>query len=109
MRPNWWRSHRTTIVATGISTVGPLLQLTRTIPIVFPAASDPVAAGLVESLARPGGNVTGFLSFEYSLSGKWPELLRQVAPRVTRAAVLRDPVNPSAIGQFRFIQAVASS
>jgi hypothetical protein len=74
------------IVATGISTVGPLLQLTRTIPIVFPAASDPVAAGLVESLARPGGNVTGFLSFEYSLSGKWPELLRQVAPRETRGA-----------------------
>ena len=97
------------IVATGISTVGPLLQLTRTIPIVFPAASDPVAAGLVESLARPGGNVTGFLSFEYSLSGKWPELLRQVAPRVTRAAVLRDPVNPSAIAQFGVIQAVASS
>jgi putative ABC transport system substrate-binding protein len=97
------------IVATGISTVGPLLQLTRTIPIVFPAASDPVAAGLVESLARPGGNVTGFLSFEYSLSGKWPELLRQIAPRVTRAAVLRDPVNPSAIAQFGVIQAVASS
>jgi ABC-type uncharacterized transport system substrate-binding protein len=79
------------IVATGISTVGPLLQLTRTVPIVFPAASDPVAAGLVESLARPGGNVTGFLSFEYSLSGKWPELLKQIAPSVRRAAVLRDP------------------
>src|SRR5262245_47180111 len=73
------------IVATGISTMGPLLQLTRTVPVVFPAASDPVAAGLVESLARPGGNATGFLSFEYSLSGKWPELLRQVAPSVTRA------------------------
>src|SRR6516162_10746294 len=70
------------IVATGVSTVGPLLQLTRTVPVVFPAASDPVAAGLVESLARPGGNATGFLSFEYSLSGKWPELLRQVAPSV---------------------------
>jgi putative tryptophan/tyrosine transport system substrate-binding protein len=97
------------IVATGISTVGPLLQLTRTVPIVFPAASDPVAAGLVESLARPGGNVTGFLSFEYSLSGKWPELLRQVAPSVRRAAVLRDPANPSAIAQFGVIQAVASS
>src|SRR5262245_48974214 len=62
------------IVATGVSTVGPLLQLTRTVPVVFPAASDPVAAGLVESLARPRGNATGFLSFEYSLSGKWPEL-----------------------------------
>src|SRR5262249_40563159 len=97
------------IVATGISTVGPLLQLTRTVPIVFPAASDPVAAGLVESLARPGGNVTGFLSFEYSLRGKWPELLRQVAPSVRRAAVLRDPANPSAIAQFGVIQAVASS
>jgi putative ABC transport system substrate-binding protein len=97
------------IVATGISTVGPLLQLTRTVPIVFPAASDPVAAGLVESLARPGGNVTGFLSFEYSLSGKWPELLRQAAPSVKRAAVLRDPANPSAIAQFGVIQAVASS
>jgi putative ABC transport system substrate-binding protein len=97
------------IVATDISTVGPLLQLTRTVPIVFPAASDPVAAGLVESLARPGGNVTGFLSFEYSLSGKWPELLKQIAPSVRRAAVLRDPANPSAIAQFGVIQAVASS
>jgi putative ABC transport system substrate-binding protein len=97
------------IVATGISTVGPLLQLTRTVPIVFPAASDPVAAGLVESLARPGGNVTGFLSFEYSLSGKWPELLKQIAPSVRRAAVVRDPANPSAIAQFGVIQAVASS
>src|SRR5215468_10753485 len=97
------------IVATGISTVGPLLQLTRTVPIVFPAASDPVAAGLVENLARPGGNATGFLSFEYSLSGKWPELLRQVAPSVRRAAVLRDPANPSAIAQFGVIQAAASS
>jgi len=97
------------IVATGISTVGPLLQLTRTVPIVFPAASDPVAAGLVENLARPGGNATGFLSFEYSLSGKWPELLRQVAPSVTRAAVFRDATNPSAIAQFGVIQAVASS
>jgi putative tryptophan/tyrosine transport system substrate-binding protein len=97
------------IVATGISTVGPLLKLTRSVPIVFPVASDPVAAGLVESLARPGGNVTGFLWFEYSLSGKWPELLREAAPSVKRAAVLRDPANPSAIAQFGVIQAVASS
>jgi putative ABC transport system substrate-binding protein len=96
------------IVATGVSTVG-LLQLTRTVPVVFPAASDPVAAGLVESLARPGGNATGFLAFEYSLSGKWAELLRQVAPNVTRAAVLRDPAIPSGIGQFGVIQAVAPS
>src|SRR5262245_17968784 len=97
------------IVATGVSTVGPLFQLTRTVPVVFPAASDPVAAGLVESLARPRGNATGFLSFEYSLSGKWPELLRQVAPSVTRAAVVRDATNPSAIAQFGVIQAVAPS
>jgi putative ABC transport system substrate-binding protein len=97
------------ILATGVSTVGPLLQLTRTVPIVFPAVSDPVAAGLVDSLARPGGNATGFLAFEYSLSGKWPELLKQIAPSVTRAAVLRDPATPSGIGQFGIMQAVASS
>jgi putative tryptophan/tyrosine transport system substrate-binding protein len=96
------------IVATGVSTVGPLLQLTRTVPIVFPTAADPVAAGLVESLARPGGNVTGFLTFEYSLSTKWPELLKQVASNVMRAAVLRDPVTPSGTGQFGVIQTVAS-
>jgi ABC-type uncharacterized transport system substrate-binding protein len=97
------------IVATGVSTVGPLLQLTRTVPIVFPAVADPVAAGLVESLARPGGNATGFLTFEYSLSAKWPELLKQVASNVTRAAVLRDPATPSGTGQFGVIQTVASS
>jgi putative ABC transport system substrate-binding protein len=97
------------ILATGVSTVGPLLQLTRTVPVVFPAASDPVAAGLVDSLARPGGNATGFLAFEYSLSGKWPEVLKQIAPSVTRAAVLRDPAIASGIGQFGVIQAVASS
>ena len=97
------------ILATGVSTVGPLLQLTRTAPVVFPAASDPVAAGLVDSLARPGGNATGFLAFEYSLSGKWPEVLKQIAPSVTRAAVLRDPAIASGIGQFGVIQAVASS
>ena len=97
------------ILATGVSTVVPLLQLTRTVPIVFPAVSDPVAAGVVESLARPGGNATGFLAFEYSLSGKWPELLKQIAPTVRRAAVLREPTTPSGIGQFGIIQAVASS
>jgi putative tryptophan/tyrosine transport system substrate-binding protein len=97
------------IVATGNSTVGPLLQLTRTVPIVFPAAADPVAAGLVESLARPGGNATGFLTVEYSFSAKWPELLKQVASNVTRAAVVRDPGTPSGIGQFSVIQTVASS
>src|SRR5262245_60573245 len=97
------------ILAHGAVTVGPLLQATRTVPIVFPVAGDPVAAGLVDSLARPGGNATGFLSFEYSLSGKWPELLREVAPSVRRAAVIRDATNPSGIGQFGVIQAVAPS
>jgi putative ABC transport system substrate-binding protein len=97
------------IVATGVSTVGPLLQLTRTVPIVFPAVADPVAAGLVESLARPGGNATGFLTVEYSFSAKWPELLKEVASNVTRAAVVRDPGTPSGIGQFSVIQTVASS
>ena len=69
----------------------PVLQATRTVPIVFAIVTDPVGAGFVESLARPGGNATGFIQFEYSLSGKWLELLKQVAPGVTRAAVLRDP------------------
>src|SRR5262249_24781504 len=75
------------IVAHGASTVGAMLQATRTVPIVFPAAGDPVAAGFVDSLARPGGNATGFMSFEYSLGGKWLELLKDVAPAVRRAAV----------------------
>jgi len=82
------------ILAHGSSTVGPLLQVTRTVPIVFPTASDPVGAGLVDSLARPGGNATGFMSFEYSLAGKWLELLRQIAPGVMRAAIIRDPYHP---------------
>ena len=83
------------ILAHGGSTVGPLLQATRTVPIVFPIIVDPVGAGFVDSLARPGGNATGFMSNEYSLSGKWLELLKQIAPAVTRAAVLRDPANPA--------------
>ena len=97
------------ILANGSSVVGPLLQATRTIPIVFPAASDPVGAGFVDSLARPGGNVTGFTPFEYGLSGKWLELLKQIAPGVTRAAVLRDPAVPAGLGQFGAIQSVAPS
>ena len=97
------------ILAHGDSTVGAMLQATRTVPIVFPIVADPVGAGYVDSLARPGGNATGFLAFEYSLSGKWPELLKQIAPYVTRAAVLRDPANPSGTGQFGVIQAVAPS
>ena len=79
------------ILAPGAATVRPLLQATRTVPIVFPVVGDPVGAGFVDSLARPGGNATGFMIFEYSMSGKWLELLKEIAPRVTRAAVLRDP------------------
>jgi putative ABC transport system substrate-binding protein len=96
------------ILATG-ATVGPLLQATRDVPIVFTIISDPVGAGFVDSLARPGGNATGFITFEYSLSGKWLELLKQIAPHVTRAAVLRDSSGPSGIGQFGAIQTVAPS
>jgi len=97
------------ILAHGAATVGPLLEATRTVPIVFPVAADPVGAGFVDSLARPGGNATGFLVFEYSLSGKWLELLKEIAPGVTRAAVLRDPSTPTGIGRFGVIQAVAPS
>jgi putative tryptophan/tyrosine transport system substrate-binding protein len=89
--------------------VGPLLQATRTIPIVFTIVPDPVGAGFVESLSRPGGNATGFLMFEYSLCEKWLELLKEIAPGVTRAAVLRDSADPSGIGQFATIQSVAPS
>jgi putative ABC transport system substrate-binding protein len=96
------------ILASGNS-VGPLLQATRTVPIVFPNVVDPVGTGFVDSLARPGGNATGFISFEYSLSGKWLELLKQIAPGVTRVAVLRDSASPSGAGQFGVIQAVAPS
>jgi putative ABC transport system substrate-binding protein len=95
------------ILATGTSTVGPLLQATRTVPIVFPIVGDPVGAGFVESLARPGGNATGFMSREYSLSGKWLELLKQIAPGVTRVAVLRDAAVSGGPVQFGVIQAVA--
>jgi putative ABC transport system substrate-binding protein len=97
------------ILATGASTTGPLLQATRSVPIVFAAVADPVGAGFVDSLARPGGNATGFISFEYGLSAKWLELLKEIAPGVTRVAVLRDPAIPSGIGQFGVIQAAATS
>jgi len=97
------------ILAHGDSTVGPLLQVSRTVPIVFTVVSDPVGGGFVDSLARPAGNVTGFMNFEYSLAGKWLELLKQIAPGVTRVAVVRDPTNPSGTGQFAAIQAVAPS
>jgi putative ABC transport system substrate-binding protein len=95
------------VAASGTATVAPLLQATRAIPIVFAIVVDPVGAGFVESLARPGGNATGFTIFEYSMSGKWLELLKEIAPRVTRAAVLRDPAVASGIGQFGAVQIVA--
>jgi ABC-type uncharacterized transport system substrate-binding protein len=88
------------ILAAGGAVTGPLLQATRTVPIVFVIVPDPVGAGFVDNLARPGGNATGFINFEYSISAKWLELLKQIAPRVTRAAVLRDPAIAQGIGQF---------
>ena len=97
------------ILAHGASTVGALLRATRTVPIVFPIVVDPVAAGFVDSLGRPGGNATGFSAFEYSLSGKWLELLKQTAPGVTRVAVLRDATQGSGTSQFAVIQAAAPS
>jgi putative tryptophan/tyrosine transport system substrate-binding protein len=95
------------ILATGTVAMRPLLQVTRTIPIVFCSVADPVGAGFIDSLARPGGNATGFLQFEYTLSGKWLELLKQIAPTVTRVAVFRDAEISSGIGQFAVIQSVA--
>jgi len=97
------------ILAAGGSHVGPLQQATRSIPIVFVQVTDPVGGGFVTSLARPGGNTTGFTVFEFNIGAKWLELLKQVAPRMTRTAVLRDPANPSGTGQFGAIQAVAPS
>jgi putative tryptophan/tyrosine transport system substrate-binding protein len=95
------------IFATGTASVSPLLQVTRTLPIVFANVTDPVGAGFVDTMARPGGNATGFVQFEYNLSGKWLELLKQIAPNVTHVAVLRDPNIPSGVGQFAVIQAMA--
>lgn len=97
------------ILAHGSATVRPLAQATRTVPIVFPVAVDPVGAGFVASLARPGGNVTGFMVTDYSVGGKWLELLKQIAPGTTRAGVLRDSSQGSGISQFAAIQAVAPS
>jgi putative tryptophan/tyrosine transport system substrate-binding protein len=97
------------IMTVGSITVAPMQQATRTIPIVFTNVADPVGAGIVQSLARPGGNATGFTNFEYSMSGKWVELLKQIAPHVRRAAVLRDPTAAAGIGQFAAIQGVAQS
>jgi putative tryptophan/tyrosine transport system substrate-binding protein len=97
------------ILAGGGSVVGPLLQATNTVPIVFTGVSDPVGGGLVASLARPGGNATGFTVFEYGMSGKWLELLKEVAPSVKRVAVLRDPGIPQGIGQFGAVQSLGPS
>ena len=97
------------ILASSGAVVGPLRRITRTMPIVFTETSDPVGAGFIESLARPGGNITGFLSFEYSLSAKWLELLKEIAPGVTVVGVLRDPAIPSGPGQWGAIQSVAPS
>jgi putative ABC transport system substrate-binding protein len=95
------------ILSTGDSTVPPLLEATRTVPIVFPVANDPIGAGYVNSLARPGGNVTGFMLHQYSVGVKWLELLKEISPNVTRVAVLRDSANPAQTAQFGVIQAVA--
>jgi putative ABC transport system substrate-binding protein len=95
------------VLAHGSSTLGPMLDETRTLPIIFPVSTDPVAAGFVGSLARPGGNVTGFMNFEYSQSGKYLELLKEITPGLKRVAVLRDPTNPSGGAIFGVIQTAA--
>jgi len=97
------------ILAPGNATVAPLLQATRTVPIVFPILVDPVGAGFVDSLARPGGNATGFILFEYGIAAKWLELLKQIAPGLTRVGVLRDAALAAGTGQFGAIQSVAPS
>ena len=97
------------IFSLGSLPVASLQQATRTIPIVFMNVTDPVGAGIVESMAHPGGNITGFSNFEYSMCGKWAELLKQIAPHVTRALVFRDPTSAAGIGQFAAIRSVAQS
>ena len=115
--PATMRKHATELVALEpdvllaltTAAVGPLLEASRTVPIVFVTVADPVGAGFVESLARPGGNATGFTPYEYSISGKWLELLKEIIPRVTRAAVLRDTSIAVGLAQFGAVQAVAPS
>ena len=97
------------ILASGTASVAPLLQATHTVPIVFVQVTDPVGAGFVDSLARPGGNATGFLLFEYAISGKWLELLKEIAPHVNRVGVIRDSAQTAGTGQFAVIQSVAPS
>jgi putative ABC transport system substrate-binding protein len=96
------------ILATGSSATEKILQATQTVPIVFVIVPDPVGSGIVKSLSRPGGNATAFMQFEYGLSAKWLELLKEIAPTVTRAAVLRDPTITPGIGQFAVIQSGGS-
>jgi putative tryptophan/tyrosine transport system substrate-binding protein len=97
------------VLATGALTVGPLQEATRTVPIVFVQVTDPVGSGFVASLGRPGGNTTGFSLFEYGMAAKWLELLKQIAPRVTRVAVVRDATNPSSLGQLGALRTAAPS
>src|SRR5262249_14912863 len=97
------------ILAHGAATLAPLLQITRTVPIVFAAVTDPVGAGLVDSLARPSGNATGFMNFEYGSAAKWLELLKEIAPGVTRVAVPRDPTQGGSTAALAAMQAVAPS
>jgi len=95
------------IFANGAAALEPLLQATHTVPIVFATVTDPIGSGFIDSMAHPGGNITGFVQFEYTLSGKWLELLKEIAPSVTRTAVLRDPELRNGTGQFAIIQSVA--
>ena len=97
------------ILASGTPGTMAVKQLTRTVPIVFTRVADPVGSGIVNSLARPGGNVTGFMNYEFSFGGKWLDLLREIAPHITRVAVFRDDTNPTGIAQFGVIQAMATS
>jgi len=97
------------IVSTGSFSTGHLLRVTHTVPVVFAIVPDPVGSGFVDSLSQPGGNATGFMQFEYGLSGKWLELLKEIAPSLTRAIVLWDPAITAGIGQFTIIQSVATS
>ena len=105
-RRNWLRRRRTSSLLPGSASVTVLQRITRRVPIVFANVIDPVGAELVASLSRPGGNITGFSSFDYSLSGKWLELLKEIAPNLKRIAVLRDPALAAGIGQFAVIQAM---
>ena len=106
-RRNWLRSRRTSSWPPAPRAMAPLMQASRTVPIVFVNVADPVGGGFVDSLARPGGNATGFMQFEYELGAKWLELLKQIAPGVTRAAVLSRTAMTAGIGQFAVIQSVA--